>query len=100
MQSCLKHQAFNCVIKNVLHVEHGQYEWVITVSDAYITGIMNVQKPIEDGSHVLAMIFSSVNFEGKQGTLELKYKQHSQNHDNRLSLNHHWNKINSHGVLI
>ena len=60
---------------------------------------MYVQKPIEDGSHVLVMIFSSVNFEGKQGTFELKYKQPSQNHDNRLSLNHHWNKINSHGVL-
>ena len=82
-----------------MHVEHGQYEWVITVSDAYITGIMYVQKPIEDGSHVLVMIFSSVNFEGKQGTFELKYKQHSQNQDKLLPINHHWNEFNSHVML-
>ena len=99
MQSCLKHQAFNCLIKNVLHVEHGQYEWVITVSDAYITSIMYVQKHIEDGSHVLVMIFSSVNLQGKPGTFELKYKQHSQNHDKRLPINHHWNEFNSHVML-
>ena len=64
--------------KNVLHVEHVQYEWiiyVITVSlikatDAYITSIMYVHKHEKDGSHILVMIFSSVNFEGKPGTFE------------------------------
>ena len=60
---------------------------------------MYVQKNIEDGSHVLVHTFSSVNFEGKQGTFELKYKQHSQNQDKLLPINHHWNEFNSHVVL-
>ena len=82
-----------------MHVEHVQYEWVITISDAYITSIMYVQKNIEDGSHVLVRIFSSVSFEGKQGTFELKYKQHSQNQDKLLPINHHWNEFNSHVMV-
>ena len=53
----------------------------------------------EDESHVLVRIFSSINFEGKQGTFELKYKQNSQNHDKPLPINHHWNEFNCHVVF-
>ena len=42
------------------------------------------------------MIFSSVNFEGEPGSFELKYKQHSQNQDKLLPINHHWNEFNCH----
>ena len=83
----------------MLHVEHGQYELVITISDAYITSIMYVQKHIGYGSHVLLIIFCSVNLQGKPGSIELKYKQNSQNHDKRLPINHHWNEFNCHFVL-
>ena len=84
-----------------MHVEHGQYELVITISGAYIhvTSITYVQKHIEDGSHVLVITFSPVNLQGKPGTFELKYEQNSQNHNKRLPINHHWNKFNSHVVL-
>ena len=42
---------------------------------------------IEDGSHILIIIFSSVNLQGKPGTFELKYKKHSQNHDQKNTAN-------------
>ena len=72
---------------------------IISVSDAYITSIMYIQKHKKDESQFLFMISSSVNFEGEPGCFELKYKQHSQNQDKLLPINHHWNEFNSHVML-
>ena len=83
-----------------MHVEHVQYEWVITISDAYITSIMYVQKHKKDGSHFLVMIFSSVNLQGKPGTFELKYKQTTQPKSRQAAANKSsWNEFVSHVML-
>ena len=60
---------------------------------------MYVQKHKNAESHFLVMIFSSVNFEGKPGTFELKYEKNSQNQDKMQPINYHWNEFNSHVVL-